>query len=688
MKALQRFFILTLLSLSALLNFSCSEKVESDLPVVFLEGGVVTDTTVSFTVGAENASECYYYCSPEDTPEPDAEFIFSNGTALDGVAPRIITVSGLVPETSYRVYAAARGTGRTVLSEPVVLVTLKKSEQPDVKLELVEVTQSSFSFKITPYSSEKCAYYCVPLFGSSVVNAEIVFEKGVMLDKLQEQTVKVDGLEADTEYLLYAASSSGNKTDLCGPLQIKTSREPIVLELELSDMQATYNSISFNVTSSDADRGRYDFFVKDADFQMPDVSDILGTGKKLKNLGGKEEVVLSDLKEDTDYYVFVAIASEDPESGEQFTKMESFEIRTEKRPAPEELPEETFTECSLVIYSGRNYVLESENDGYRIKLDFYGSKKPEYLPHIEAHRYAFMEGYNPAEEWMLNNISSVTEKSSGKSFKLIDGEIDVKYTAPDYEITGRFVTDDNKAFNFRIDAQIPYPLNISSGEIVAADGAKKMVLAGNYHTLELDFAGTEISGDKQVGTDIMTSSVLKVTGSDQSFGLASGGLDISVSEDIYNISGDIVLENGDIVSVKAENIRMSEPEEPEETVIEFTEASATGKPDQSGWLSEYSLTLGCADYSAVIVFSDFGDFDELPSGNYTYVSWGGGDVISFSMNKLTDPKDDFRDIDEGKVTISKSGDEYVVEFNMERSSGKAVAGKYEGKIVCTDASEN
>ena len=97
---------------------SCGDDGEGDkkpatLPIAGLSAGNATETTLSFVLGPQHATEVYYLVLSADAEAPaTAEQLFDVETwgsrAADPAQPALYTWEGLSPDTAYKVFAAAK----------------------------------------------------------------------------------------------------------------------------------------------------------------------------------------------------------------------------------------------------------------------------------------------------------------------------------------------------------------------------------------------------------------------------------------------------------------------------------------------------------------------------------------------------------------------------------------------------
>ena len=89
-------------------------------PTIKLIEGTVTETSVSFVMGVDEAKECAYMLYDGDVTS--VEEIFSKGTVVDGNGG-LYTIDNLTRNTTYYIIAAARNAAGGVMSNTLVVTT-------------------------------------------------------------------------------------------------------------------------------------------------------------------------------------------------------------------------------------------------------------------------------------------------------------------------------------------------------------------------------------------------------------------------------------------------------------------------------------------------------------------------------------------------------------------------------------
>lgn len=563
---------------------------------------------------------------------------------------------------------------------------------PTISLVKGTATAEALNFTIIPANAKKCSYYYAKNSEDfKEPDAETILSTGTELAEIKSQLITINELEADTEYVILAAVSNEHGTVVSEKILIRTEKvaNGSTPEVKITDIIITDRSVTFTINPLNASVVAYDHMLKTEDFIMPDAYtayDVMSGGKKIDAIDSPSTITIDGLRDNTTYYIFAAV-----EAVSSYDKVMDYkEIATKKRPEPEDMPLESFSEGEVSYYlHGNKYTVEMTNDNYELKFDITGSTTNlQYMPRLEVGDYTYKKEYSHDEDFIIDFLSSIKDKKTGDKLKLEKGGIKIEYNAPNYKITGRIVTDEDKAFNLEFNGELEFPFNASTGSLVEVNNKKVLTLSDDYHDLILNFSGNDILGTKVIGTDIETTSSLIIKSSKESFILKSGSLQIDhVENQIYKIKGSIILNNNDLVYLEIESLDLTIPDDPTKNEITFTEADAQGGPDGTGYRSAYVLNLECEGWDFEIWFDSVGEYDELPTGNFVYASWGGGDIVSVKAKRLLPTLYEFNDIDEGNMKITKEGNTYTVTLEMLRSNGDKLKGSYTGEIECEDMSE-
>lgn len=568
--------------------------------------------------------------------------------------------------------------------------TVTTPEEPSVILTEGPVSQTSISFTIIPENAEECAYLITEKEdGAEVPDAETIFKDGEHLEEIKSQLIEKDGMEAGTEYVVTAAVRNQDLTAVSEQLILKTDSiaQGTTMEVTISDVSATTSTITFTVTCANAGEAFYDVREKGVG-EEPDAAEITFEGKSIPTQ--EPQTITVDGKKDNTTYVIYAVV----EAADSYDRvMDTYEITTEKLPDPEETDVETFFDGTLNVYgSGRNYVIETANDSYQLKLDFYCDNANAYLPYVASHEYTY-EKTGSTADWAIGTLTSVTDLSSGSRLELEKGSFTSAMENGEYTIEGQFVTTDNVEFKFKITGSLQFNVNAyypSATASMTEDGISILFNLEDY-TLSLLTQSQTVAGTYTVGGNILSESAFSIVSNTETFGLTDGNITIEdKGDDYYNVTASLVLEGGYPVAFKAEYLKIDAPDTPEESgVIEFTSAEAQAYEDNTGYLTLYTIILENDEWNAQIEFAEsLGEYDEIPDGKWLYSSYVEGGDGMITQYRITNKSNNqqITDLDEGNMIISRNGSQYDVNINILRTGGESFKAHYSGSVVCEDMS--
>lgn len=131
---MKKFKFLLLCTLLATAFVACddeSEKVDQPvLPTVEVEAGEAGEGTLTFTVTSADAETVKYVVIEAGSREVTADLILANGSTATANEAYEATQEGLMYETTYEIWAAARNADGVALSEKVEMTTLPKGDEP------------------------------------------------------------------------------------------------------------------------------------------------------------------------------------------------------------------------------------------------------------------------------------------------------------------------------------------------------------------------------------------------------------------------------------------------------------------------------------------------------------------------------------------------------------------------------
>lgn len=664
--------------------FSCS-KDETTPPTVKLTEVTSTESSLTFLAEISGADEGYYMYKAGADASFTADEIVKSGIRLSKAESQKIEVSGLEADTEYSIAAVARNKAASTMSTVLKMKTIAQSASGlSVSVTPGEEKETELSFTIVPSNAEKVSYVCLPK-SETLPTADEIFKDGKALDKVNEASyVTVSELMTKTEYMILAAASNGSESIVSKAVYMTTKEPQAGAEMDvlIEDIEVTYNSVTFTIIPKNAGGVAYDYQMKEDDSELYEANDVWYKGKKLESADMPSTVTISDLRDDQSYIIYAVVES----ASSYDRKLTYCEIKTEKRPDPSELPEEIMNTGKMTYQNGNKFSVNLENDKYKVNLDIYEDlENPEYKPHIQPHEYTLIREWSD-DSWILTFLTSVTDKNTGSNIKLAKGTLNIEYNVPEYTLTGRFITDDNQAFNFKYTGELPYRISADKGEIKTVDGNNEFTLACKNYNLNLKFGINEITGTHTIGESISTESSfsLAIEGANQSYKLTEGNLNITENGSYYGMTGSFTLDNGDKVSIEQTDIIVEKPVDPGKQEIVFDTAEARGGPDMTGWLTAYDITLENEEWSFYLAFETSGEYDELPTGKLLYTSWGGSEISAYTISHKTNGS--INDLDEGYLNVTKEGDTYTIEVNFTRDNGDKLIGKYVGPVVCEDMS--
>lgn len=132
----------------------------------------------------------------------------------------------------------------------------------DAKVTIVkgEIDNSSIAFTLIPEDASELAYICI-LQDEEKPTPESIFEKGTVVPGTSVYLGKIQSLTSGTKYTLYAAAKNGQGKVFAATneVEFKTSGETPGQEMELviSDVTSTSNSVSFTLSNKNVSRCRF-----------------------------------------------------------------------------------------------------------------------------------------------------------------------------------------------------------------------------------------------------------------------------------------------------------------------------------------------------------------------------------------------------------------------------------------------
>ncbi len=242
---------------------------------------------------------------------------------------------------------------------------------PEITLQAKGSTTTSISFEITPAYGEQCAYML--LANQEIPSAQEIIANGVSVSAGEATTHTISDLTPDTYYNVIAAIYGNEQYVTSQTLSIKTQKEdqpdnPVddtIPTVEINYVSTTTTSISFSVTSADAERCAYIMF----DGSAPDAETIISTGEEVE-ANKTNTISIENLTSSTTYTVIAAAYG-----NEKYVASEVLTITTKDEQPP---VDENAIEFEEIIegrwYSGNNYYVGMRGIGGQVLyLDIYSS---------------------------------------------------------------------------------------------------------------------------------------------------------------------------------------------------------------------------------------------------------------------------------------------------------------------------
>jgi hypothetical protein len=215
-------------------------------------------------------------------------------------------------------------------NEPVQECPLdhKPTEVPTLSIELLEVTANSVRFTLTPVDAASVRYTICEK--SSIPAAESLFNKssdfyGKIADATITEEYSFEGLEMNTEYVVYAAA----KNDIGYSEMASVALTTLIPEMSFSVVvtETTHSSMKFEVELQNVGEAAYMLCEAGA---TPTADEVLADGVQMATEDGKSEYVVNNLEVTTTYQIVVAVSDLTMAN----SQVQNVEFTTQKRPDP------------------------------------------------------------------------------------------------------------------------------------------------------------------------------------------------------------------------------------------------------------------------------------------------------------------------------------------------------------------
>lgn len=220
-KKIGRIFFMASASSLVLPLASCEDdkKPETNVATVSIEQGTSTETSLTFTLSSSDADAVCYTWAKTGEAAPDAEQIFKQGEVALANETKEYTVRDLEANVSYDIYAVARNSeGYSQIAK----TTMKTAAPPaSVSVQLGQkITSSSAEFTVIATNAKKAAWICVPA-DNEVPGAEKILAEGQEVEVGKTVSCKATGLDAGKQYVIVAAASALEGTDIVVSKEVK-----------------------------------------------------------------------------------------------------------------------------------------------------------------------------------------------------------------------------------------------------------------------------------------------------------------------------------------------------------------------------------------------------------------------------------------------------------------------------------
>ena len=202
------------------------------------------------------------------------------------------------------------------------------TEVPSLSIELLEVTSNSVRFTLTPVDATSVRYTICER--SSIPAAESLFDKssdfyGEIADATITEEYSFDGLEMNTEYVVYAVAKNDIGYSELASQALTTLVPEISLNVTVTEL--TFSSVKFEIELKNVRRAAY--MLCDAGATTT-ADEVLADGVKIGAEDGKMAYVVDGLEVTTTYQIAVAVI----DLAMDKTELVTVEFTTRNRPAP------------------------------------------------------------------------------------------------------------------------------------------------------------------------------------------------------------------------------------------------------------------------------------------------------------------------------------------------------------------
>ncbi|MVX36553.1 hypothetical protein [Myroides sp. LoEW2-1] len=215
----------------------------------------VTESSVTFTIGAKHAVSAYYHIVDKGVEVSQKEIV-EKGVKVEALEGDV-TAEGLLPGKEYELYVAALNQEEVVTMTDKGIGFTTKDQVVDVSIALTEVdsTHERVLFTLTPTDAVQARYMVLEKadVADLEITAEFVLENGNNIINLkQPSNLKPKVSKPDTDYVIYAAGLSATGMTVIVSEEVRTKEVPTDPvddgTLRFSKLNFTGDEVNKNVT--------------------------------------------------------------------------------------------------------------------------------------------------------------------------------------------------------------------------------------------------------------------------------------------------------------------------------------------------------------------------------------------------------------------------------------------------------
>lgn len=235
-----------------------TQELPAEAPVIKFKQLDVTENSALIEVTTEKATKAFILCEPKGmTANADEEYIRKNG---DEIPSEMLnksfeaTYEALSSETTYVIYSVVENESIAIVGETFEFTTLEEisSEEPYIKFELVEVTNSTVEYKVITKNVTSVKLLTQGAEASAPSEA-IIDAAGAAIPSEYlnaTYTVSIDELDAETEYAVYALVKGENDKFVSDPFTYKTLANSAGGDIDVTLTTAKANVYTYDTHSA------------------------------------------------------------------------------------------------------------------------------------------------------------------------------------------------------------------------------------------------------------------------------------------------------------------------------------------------------------------------------------------------------------------------------------------------------